>query len=605
MSTENHKIDAKDRTINEVLSDKKYTVDYFQREYSWQKKHIEQLVTDLTDTFLNQYQSSDKRADVEGYSKYYLGPFVVCSKGGSLSIIDGQQRLTSITLLLIFLNHKQPGLLEKLIFSEKFGNKSFNIQVPEREECLNQLYITGEYIPKSGDDESIKNMAERYDDIGDAFPDEIDSVALPYFIDWLRENVILVEITAYSDDNAYTIFETMNDRGMSLTSTEMLKGFVLSRFNKADKRDKANTFWKNEIQKLHQFDKDEDLQFFQAWLRSQYAKTIRQGKAGSSNEDFEKIGTRFHSWFKDNLKSIGIKENSEEDFDRLVHINFKYFIEAYIAILDATKVITDGLEHVFYHSRWGIAESLGMPLMLAPLLPSDSAEITKRKINAVAYYLESFAVRRSINFRNFSASSIRYTMNSLVKEIRGKDIESLEALLKEKIEKLEENWNGVSDFRMHGMNYRFVKFLLARITSFIEEKSGINTNFATYHEKRKNAKPFEVEHIWANKFEEHRDEFDQENEFTNYRNRIGDLALLHNGTNQSFNDMPYEEKLTHYVKENLLLKSLHDQCYVNNPNFKSMINDVNLPFKAHSSFKKADINERQKLIQAICQKIWM
>ena len=477
--------------------------------------------------------------------------------------------------------------------------------MPEREECLNQLYITGEYIPKSGDDESIKNMAERYDDIGDAFPDEIDSVALPYFIDWLRENVILVEITAYSDDNAYTIFETMNDRGMSLTSTEMLKGFVLSRFNKADKRDKANTFWKNEIQKLHQFDKDEDLQFFQAWLRSQYAKTIRQGKAGSSNEDFEKIGTRFHSWFKDNLKSIGIKENSEEDFDRLVHINFKYFIEAYIAILDATKVITDGLEHVFYHSRWGIAESLGMPLMLAPLLPSDSAEITKRKINAVAYYLESFAVRRSINFRNFSASSIRYTMNSLVKEIRGKDIESLEALLKEKIEKLEENWNGVSDFRMHGMNYRFVKFLLARITSFIEEKSGINNNFATYHEKRKNAKPFEVEHIWANKFEEHRDEFDQENEFTNYRNRIGDLALLHNGTNQSFNDMPYEEKLTHYVKENLLLKSLHDQCYVNNPNFKSMINDVNLPFKAHSSFKKADINERQKLIQAICQKIWM
>jgi len=605
MSTENHKIDAKDRTINEVLGDKKYTVDYFQREYSWQKKHIEQLVTDLTDTFLNQYQPSHKRTDVEGYSKYYLGPFVVCSKDGSLSIIDGQQRLTSITLLLIFLNHKQPGSLEKLIFSEKFGNKSFNIQVPEREECLNQLYKTGEYFPKVGDDESTKNMAERYDDIGDAFPDEIDLVALPYFIDWLRENVILVEITAYSDDNAYTIFETMNDRGMSLTSTEMLKGFVLSRFDKADKRDKANTFWKNEIQKLHKFDKDEDLQFFQAWLRSQYAKTIRQGKAGSSNEDFEKIGTRFHSWFKDNLKSVGIKENSEEDFDRLVHINFKYFIEAYITILDATKVITDGLEHVFYHSRWGIAESLSMPLMLAPLIPTDSAEITKRKINAVAYYLESFAVRRSINFRNFSASSIRYTMNSLVKEVRGKDIDSLEALLKEKIEKLEENWSGVTDFRMHGMNYRFVKFLLARITSFIEEKSGIHTDFATYHEKRKNTKPFEVEHIWANKFEEHRDEFDQENEFTNYRNRIGDLALLQNGTNQSFNDMPYEEKLTHYVKENLLLKSLHDQCYVNNPNFKNMLNEANLPFKTHSSFKKADINERQKLIQAICQKIWM
>ena len=49
------------------------------------------------------------------------------------------------------------------------------------------------------------------------FPEELRDDALPYFIDWLLENVHLVEITAYSDDDAYTIFETMNDRGLSLT----------------------------------------------------------------------------------------------------------------------------------------------------------------------------------------------------------------------------------------------------------------------------------------------------------------------------------------------------------------------------------------------------
>ena len=51
-------------------------------------------------------------------------------------------------------------------------------------------------------------MAERYMDIEDAFPEELKGdVQLPFFIDWLKENVILVEIVAYSDDNAYTIFE--------------------------------------------------------------------------------------------------------------------------------------------------------------------------------------------------------------------------------------------------------------------------------------------------------------------------------------------------------------------------------------------------------------
>ena len=46
------------------------------------------------------------------------------------------------------------------------------------------------------------------------FPDELRGEALPFFVDWLMENVHLVEITAYSDDDAYTIFETMNDRGL-------------------------------------------------------------------------------------------------------------------------------------------------------------------------------------------------------------------------------------------------------------------------------------------------------------------------------------------------------------------------------------------------------
>jgi len=107
MSKDDHKIDANDRSVIELLNERKYQVDYFQREYCWEKKHIEQLVSDLTSAFLDAYTEGDPRTEVEHYNNYFLGPFVVSSKDGAKSIIDGQQRLTSLTLLLIFLNNLQ------------------------------------------------------------------------------------------------------------------------------------------------------------------------------------------------------------------------------------------------------------------------------------------------------------------------------------------------------------------------------------------------------------------------------------------------------------------------------------------------------------------
>ena len=608
MSKDDHKIDADDRTVFDVLNERKYTVDYFQREFSWKQKHIDQLVTDLTSSFLDVYTPGDPRTAVEHYNKYYLGPFVVNIKEGMKSIIDGQQRLTSLTLFLIFLNNLQKELgvkesIEPLVFSEKYGEKSFNIQVEERRACLEKLFLEGDYEVQPDDDESTVNMAERYSNIEEAFPEEIKGAAFPYFLDWLKYNVILVEITAYSDDNAYTIFESMNDRGLNLTSTEMLKGYILSRFGDPKDHEKANRFWKESIQNLHLHSKEEDQQFFQAWLRSQFADTIRQSKAGSANEDFEKIGTRFHSWFRDNLPKMGLKADSPGEFRLLVHDEMKFYLRAYLDILDAQKKEKPGWEHVFYIEQWGIAPSLAFPLMLSPLKSSDCPDVTRQKINEVARYIETFVVRRSINFRKFGASSIRYTMYTLVKELRGKDLDSLRTLLQGKLDEMEETWDGLAQFRLHGMNRYFVKFLLSRITGFIEQQSGASTSFSTYFVSR-GTKPYEVEHIWANKFDEHRDEFEQQHEFENYRNRIGDLVLLPQGTNQSYGDMSYAEKLEHYLKENLLVKSLHPKAYQNNPNFLGMAKNLGLKFKAHESFAKADIDERQALLQRICEVIW-
>ena len=195
---------AKDYPLSEILGNKKYTVDYFQREYKWERINIEQLVSDLVNAFMENYREGHKTIDVANYGTYYMGSIVLSEKGGSASIIDGQQRITSLTLLLIYLYHatnKTMGeQLSNMIYSDSYGEKSFNIQVEEREPCLRALYETGEYTVKDTDDESTRNMAERYQDICDCFPRDLFSdESLKSFVHWVKNNLILVKITAMSE----------------------------------------------------------------------------------------------------------------------------------------------------------------------------------------------------------------------------------------------------------------------------------------------------------------------------------------------------------------------------------------------------------------------
>lgn len=138
---------------------------------------------------------------------------------------------------------------------------------------------------------------------------------------------------------------------------------------------------------------------------------------------------------------------------------------------------------------------------------------------------------------------------------------------------------------MHGQNKRFIQFLLARITTHIEEKSKIKSNFMDYM-SRGIEKPFQIEHIWSDKFEDHKDEFDQRDEFEEWRNKIGALLLLPEGFNQSCGALPYAKKLSHYFGQNLLAKTLSPQYYERSPDFLRYREQSGLPFKPHKDFKK-------------------
>ena len=604
-----NKIEAVDTNINTLLKDEKYFIDYFQREYRWEDKHIKLMVADLATAFLRSYDPTHKRAEVANYQSYYLGPVVLSQTGkdGVKSIIDGQQRMTSITLLLIYLNHRQEELSSKvnisnLIFSELFGEKSFNMSDDDREPCLRALYDDGEYVPTIKDDETVHNMAERYADIIQSFPEEIDDHALPYFIDWLIRNVVLVKITAYSDENAYTIFETMNDRGLNLTPTEMLKGYVLSRISNTDKRTEINEIWKEQIQLFHKYEDTADQSFFQAWFRAKYAETIRPGRVGSENKDFEQIGTRFHNWFKVNHEELFDLNTSDEFYDFFKN-KFTFYAQLFRDIKDKQQQYQEELPQLTYINYWGIADSLQDPLLLAPINFEDSQEEINKKLAFVSHFIETFTVRRGINYKNFSQSSIKYTMFNIIKGIRNNPIDELGSYLKKEVNELEQTWDNVYDFRLHGQNRKFTRHLLSRISSYVDNLTGKSTNYITYYQPIK-GKQFEIEHIWANRFDEHQDEFDQTEEFNRWRNNIGALLLLPNGSNQSYSDAPYEEKLHHYIKENTYAQTLNEIFYNRNPNFLNSPTIQELGFKHHNNFKKADITERAELVKRICEKIW-
>lgn len=598
-------IHADDKTVRDVLDKIKYIVDFFQREYRWERKQIEQLIDDLTTKFLANYDALHARKEVQDYERYYLGPIVLSIKKDGRSIIDGQQRLTSVTLLLIYLKNLQKNrtdavVLKDLIFSEKYSEKSFNLQVEDRKECVESLYNDKEY-DATGKGESIQNIVERYKDIEELFPQELKEKALPYFIDWLIDNVIFVEIITYSDEDAYTIFETMNDRGLNLTSTEMLKGYILSNIKDIKQKQKLNDTWRDKILNLKNISKEEDLEFFKAWLRAKYAETIRPGKKGAANEDFEKIGTRFHSWVRDNKEKVGLKNSA--DFYGFVLKDFEFFVDLYIKINNASIKLKEHLASIFFINERGLADSIYYPLLMSPINVEDDDAIIDKKLALVSRFLEMFVAFRAVNYRNYSHSSIRYTMYSIVKEIRGKGVAELASFLKEKASQFDETLDGFKDLKMHGQNKRFIHFLLARMTDHIEQKSKMTSNFENYI-SREIAKPFQVEHIWSDKFEEHRDEFEQKIDFEEYRNKIGALLLLPEGFNQSYGDLPYKDKLPHYFGQNLLAKTLNLQCYKKNPSFLKYKQESGLFFKPHANFNKKDILERQKLYKEICEEIW-
>ena len=480
-----NKVDAKDKKLIEMFLERRYKVDSFQREYEWRRKQVETMISDLATSFLKDYVDGDAIAKARKYDCYYMGPIVLCDDNDSLSIVDGQQRLTSLTLMFIYLMHLQQkaGLtgnnfrdFTSYLKVQGSGRETFVLDVPKRRNVMRHLIKTGdtlhyEFSESEERDESVLNILGRYEDIENLFPEVLKGVTvLPVFIEWLLFRVVVVEITAYSMDSAYTIFETMNDRGLSLNPTEILKAYVLSKMDSEEGSEEMNQFWRQRVAQIKYVAGYEgDLSFFRSWFRAKYADTKRQKTQGAENEDFELIGSQFNTWFKNNLKKIGLKQAS--DFYYFVKSDMDFFSNVFLKIYSYRQE-AEGDKNLFYvNGFYPMADSLYLPFMMAAIAKMDGERDIDEKLVIANRFIDSYVNIRTLAHKTITQSSIRDNIYELIKEVRDAYTEDLQKIVNSRAEKLKELLDNGSRV-LHSYSGSYMHYFYARMLYSRRDRAG-------------------------------------------------------------------------------------------------------------------------------------
>lgn len=235
-------------------NDAKYTVPKFQRDYAWDIEQWEDLWTDL-----------ENLADDKGH--HYMGYIVLQKKrDNEFEIIDGQQRLITISLIIVSGMKKIKALIEKKVDVEanqkrldvffdrligelnpvslKVNSKivlNRNNQKHFKDICSNMEVLNLRVLSKTNHqlNAAFKFFASK--DMGN------DGAEIAQFIETLTKNLFFTKIVVQDSLNAYKVFETLNARGVQLSIPDLLKNHIFSVITK-----------NNDVQDAQLNDLDED-----------------------------------------------------------------------------------------------------------------------------------------------------------------------------------------------------------------------------------------------------------------------------------------------------------------------------------------------------------
>ncbi|WP_350934696.1 GmrSD restriction endonuclease domain-containing protein [Micromonospora mangrovi] len=590
-------------TVQGLFSTFQFRLDSFQREYSWGRQDVKALIDDLSGHFIRQWSPGQERRDVRLFEPYFLGPFVYYRDDEFAALVDGQQRITTLHLLLVHLrrlaaeaDRREYGndiaALDPLIAGTSYGERAYAIDEPERVPLLESLLDGTLFSVSAEASPSVTNLYERSQEIDELLPETVRDEALPLFIHWLLNRVCLVGIDAVNRRQGWAIFETMNDRGVQLGPADLLKSFLLRRADNVHNRARLGETWRSMLTRLHAVGTQATTRFLQALLVGKYA---------IDQSDVTDIAISFHGWVQLNAeKRLGLMHPSE--FARFIERDLPAFSRRFATLAAASRRPDQGLDPVFYNA---VNEIDQMPFLLATLGPDDTDAQFRDKARLVAAFLDLTYVQRLINNGDDRPDAALPEFLDLLRDLRGcRDIEQIKKLLGDRTAGLDTSFSVVRQYGLRPDNRAQVRYLLARMTAFVELESGRPDQIARYLEK---SEPYEIEHIWANKFERYQAEVKTEDKFRLQRNRLGALLLLQKSHNASYQAAPYEEKVEWYRGQNHLAASLHKVNHQRNRPFTDgVVKKYGLEklFRSFDKFDMSAIETRQLLYQRLCELIW-
>ncbi|OLB79676.1 MAG: hypothetical protein AUI14_09550 [Actinobacteria bacterium 13_2_20CM_2_71_6] len=576
------RITGRTSNVRQLFTGRRYTIDTYQREYSWETKHVEDLIQDLSQRFLGQWGPLHERRDVQHYQSYFLGP-IITTASERINLIDGQQRLTTLTLLLIFLRRLQEGRedavadLGPLVYSQLYGEEAFTLDIGDRRRGMTAVLRGQELDPRKASP-SERTLMARYRDIEETFPETLRGEALPFFIDWLLGRVVVVEIVTHDAATGQEIFETMNDRGQRLTSLDMLKSYLVGRARRH--APDVHESWRTNLASLAELDPDGPADLVKYWLRARYAR---------DDADDAAIDTAVHQWVRRHNRVLGLYR--PVDYRDFVSYELRRGADRYRQLLAAARQLTPGLEPVYYNAYNKLP--LQFPLILSALQAGDTEDEFVSKARMVAGFLDIFVARSMLSYQDFRQAPVWRRILSLSRVLRRMEGPEMGARLAAELTALGAEASPAEAFGLRQRNRSHVKYLLARMTAWVDQQCGGEHDFAWYGPGH-----YEIEHVLANRPTGGK-------AFGELRNRFGALVLLPKATNAGFGALPYERKLPLYLSQNLLARSLHPACYERNPTFMRFVTDTGLPFQPYPDrFDESVIAARQDLYLRIAARVW-
>ncbi|MGD0878457.1 MAG: DUF262 domain-containing HNH endonuclease family protein [Anaerolineales bacterium] len=318
------KFDANDLPLSSVFfgADRKYSVPRFQRPYAW---GIEQ-VTEFWDDII----SNDE--------PYFLGSFIFNleheKKDGCVDIIDGQQRLLTITLLMAVIrdlaqvvDRKEAELFQRqdIAIEDWEGKSSFRIKPAETLEAFFAKYIqsnSNDIFQSKPASTEEKHVLANYEYLKEKVQGEIDRFqnkdekikTLKQLRKKLRD-LMVINIEISREEDAYDIFETTNARGMELSVGDLLKNLIFKNIKPGGDRDVAKDVWKDIVKNIEETN-TELKRFIRYFWNSKYGfvqekKLYKEIKKNISPSDWEPL---LQDLWDDSVIYNTMLEGTEADF---------------------------------------------------------------------------------------------------------------------------------------------------------------------------------------------------------------------------------------------------------------------------------------------------